>query len=80
MTEENLNYDGYAALRKELSIITSYMGTHEDVKRSLELVRNRVIDVEKIITHRLPISQAQRAMELAISKDDDAVKVVLVHK
>jgi threonine dehydrogenase-like Zn-dependent dehydrogenase len=80
MTEENLNYDGYAALRKELSIITSYMGTHEDVKRSLKLVRDRVLDVEKIITHHLPISQAQRAMELAISKDDDAIKVVLVHQ
>jgi L-iditol 2-dehydrogenase len=80
MTEENLNYDGYAALRKELSIITSYMGTHEDVERSLALVRNRVVDVEKIITHRLPISQAQRAMELAISKDEDAIKVVLVHQ
>jgi (R,R)-butanediol dehydrogenase/meso-butanediol dehydrogenase/diacetyl reductase len=33
--------------------------------------------VEAIVTHRLPIEDAQRGMELALTKNDNAIKVIL---
>jgi len=35
------------------------------------------VDVNAIATHVLPIEEAQRGMELASTKDDNAIKVIL---
>jgi len=35
------------------------------------------VDIEAIATHQLPIEEATHAMELAKSKEDGAIKVIL---
>jgi threonine dehydrogenase-like Zn-dependent dehydrogenase len=47
------------------------------VRRAIELAASGQVDVEGILTHVLPIEEAQWGMELAHTKDDGAIKVIL---
>jgi len=77
LTESPLHLDAYEILRKELEIIGSINSTHENMQRAIALAVSGQLDVSAIVTHVLPIEEAQRGMELAMTKDDDAVKVIL---
>jgi L-iditol 2-dehydrogenase len=67
----------YDIIGKELHVLGSSMSNYDDVRTAIELVASGQVDVEAITTHRLPIEEAQRGMELAYTKDDGAIKVVL---
>jgi alcohol dehydrogenase len=42
-----------------------------------EIVRNGKVNLNDIITHRLPLSEAAHAYDIFKKKEDDCVKVVL---
>lgn len=69
----------YKIFRQNLRMIGS---VHPDVQRDLPLaldfIRQQRIDVSRLITHRFPLEEAQAAFELAISKTDHPIKVLLV--
>jgi threonine dehydrogenase-like Zn-dependent dehydrogenase len=50
---------------------------HEDMQQAVALAVSGHVDVSAIATHVLPIEEAQRGMELASTKDDGAIKVIL---
>jgi L-iditol 2-dehydrogenase len=77
MTEAPLQFMAYSIISRELHIIGSSMSTNDDVEEAIELAASGRVDVEGIFTHVLPLEEAQRGMELAQSKEDDAIKVVL---
>jgi threonine dehydrogenase-like Zn-dependent dehydrogenase len=77
LTESRLALKAYDIISQEKQILGSLMASHEDVGRALDLAASGLVDVEGILTHLLPIEEAQRGMELASTKDDDAIKVVL---
>jgi L-iditol 2-dehydrogenase len=77
LTDAPLRFAAYPLIRKELSVLGSIMSSHADVRAAIELAASRRVDVHGIVTHRLPIEQAQRGFELAHSKDDGAIKVML---
>jgi L-iditol 2-dehydrogenase len=77
ITEELLPLRAYDILSRELSLIGSTMCNHDDVRRAIDLVASGRVDVEGILTHVLPIEHAQRGLELAQTKADGAIKVVL---
>jgi 2-desacetyl-2-hydroxyethyl bacteriochlorophyllide A dehydrogenase len=68
---------GYDLIKKELHLLGNSMSIHQDVEEAIALAASGRVDVEAIYTHLLPIEEAQRAMQLAASKDDGAIKVVL---
>ena len=77
LTVAPLQFLAYPIISKELHIVGSIMGHHDDVRRAIELAASGRVDVAGIHTHTLPIEEAQRGMELARTKDDGAIKVVL---
>lgn len=77
LTAAPLQLAAYEIISRERQILGSIMGTHHDVQQAIELVTSGRVDVEGILTHLLPIEEAQRGMELASSKDDGAIKVML---
>ncbi len=77
ITHEPLKFQAFDIISKELSMIGSVMANHEDVKTAIEMVSTGAVDVNAILTHSLPIDQAQRGMELAQTKAEEAIKVVL---
>jgi L-iditol 2-dehydrogenase len=77
LTDAPLQFDAYSIIGKELQIIGSLMGSQGDVEKAIDLAASGQIDVEAIATHRLPIEQAERGMELASTKNENAIKIIL---
>jgi L-iditol 2-dehydrogenase len=72
-----LRLTAYEILRKELEIVGNMSTNHENVQRAIALAVSGQVDVNAIATHVLPIEEAQRGMELASTKDENAIKVIL---
>jgi L-iditol 2-dehydrogenase len=77
LTEAPLTFPAYPLIAKELELVGSLMTTQADVRRAIELAATGQVDVLGIATHTLPIEQSQRGMEIAHTKDDGAIKVLL---
>ena len=77
LTYAPLQLTAYEIIGKELHIVGCIMSNHEDVRRAIELAASGQVDIEGILTHVLPIEEAQRGMELAGTKEDGAIKVIL---
>lgn len=77
LTEAPLQFMGFKVISREAHIIGSTMANYADVRDALELVASGRVDVTGIVTHHLPIEEAQHAMELAATKRDGAIKVLL---
>jgi threonine dehydrogenase-like Zn-dependent dehydrogenase len=51
----------------------------EDCHRAaLELLTDRELDLGSLVTHRLPLSEWRRALDLAARGKDEALKVAMV--
>lgn len=77
MVEKPAEIDVYTVLSRELSIIGSTMSNHGDVRTAIDLAASGQVDLDAVATHVLPVEQAQRAMYLAQTKEDGAIKVLL---
>lgn len=75
--EGPVTFDPYRIIQKEVTIIGSLMSNDKDVHEAVELVASGQIEPQHIVTHQLPIDEAQHGFELAATKDDGAIKVVL---
>jgi L-iditol 2-dehydrogenase len=62
--------------RDEISVLTSYAGSGDDLRESLALIRDRKVRVGDMITHRLPLAQANLGFQLTAS-GQDSIKVIL---
>jgi L-iditol 2-dehydrogenase len=63
-------------LAGEISVIHSYSGAPADARMAFSLIRNHQIDVKSMITHRLPLEQAQEGFRLT-AEADRSLKVML---
>ena len=61
---------------KEVRILTSYYCGPPDIQEAIELLAAGAIDVERMITHRLPLEDIVRGFELVMS-GEEAVKVII---
>jgi L-iditol 2-dehydrogenase len=77
LTHEPLNFMGFKMIGKETHLIGSTMSNLEDVRQAIALAASGQVDVNGIVTHHLPIEEVQRGMELAATKEDEAIKVLL---
>lgn len=77
LTEAPLQLWAYDLISSEKQLIGSNMATYTDVQQAIALAASGQVDVEGIVTHILPLTEAQRGMEMASSKDDNAIKVIL---
>jgi L-iditol 2-dehydrogenase len=73
---ETLPVEVWELWRNEITITTSYGGSPQDIEIALKMIRSRRIEVEDLITHRLPLTEAKKGFELA-SRGNDSLKVVL---
>ncbi len=62
--------------RDEISLVTSYAGTGEDLVESMELIRARKVRVADMVTHRLPLAEAGVGFQLTAS-GQDSIKVII---
>jgi L-iditol 2-dehydrogenase len=62
--------------RDEISVITSYAGSGQDLVESIELIRSHQVRVADMITHRLPLAETGCGFQLAAS-GQDSLKVII---
>jgi len=74
---KKIDIDLSRILMNEKIVMGSLMFTRKDFEESLNLITSGKFVPREIITHRLPIEQAQQAFELMDKKSENVVKVVL---
>jgi L-iditol 2-dehydrogenase len=62
--------------RDEISIVTSYAGSGQDLVESIELIRTREVRVADMITHRLALADTARGFLLA-ANGQESIKVII---
>jgi L-iditol 2-dehydrogenase len=62
--------------RDEISVLTSYAASGQDLKESLDLIRDHKVRVGEMVTHRLPLADAGLGFQLTAS-GQDSIKVIL---
>ena len=61
---------------REIKVLTSYYCGPPDIKDALTLIESGQIEVEDMITHRLPLTQTAKGFEL-VSQRSDSLKVII---
>ncbi|MEK6972797.1 MAG: zinc-dependent dehydrogenase [archaeon] len=62
--------------RNEITLKTSYAASPQDLKEAIVLIEKKKITLNDLITHTLPLSDAQKGFHL-VAKADESIKVVL---
>jgi L-iditol 2-dehydrogenase len=62
--------------RDEIKVVTSYAGSGDDLKESLELIRDHKVRVADMVTHRLPLAETGVGFQLTAS-GQDSIKVII---
>ena len=66
----------YDFWRDEISVVTSYAGSGQDLLESIDLIRQRRVRVADMVTHRLPLAEAGRGFQLTAS-GQNSIKVII---
>ncbi len=61
---------------KEISIMTSYYCGPADIQAAIDLLDRKTIDVDDMITHRLPLTEVARGFKL-VSEGKESIKVIV---
>jgi L-iditol 2-dehydrogenase len=62
--------------RDEISVVTSYAGSGDDLKESLDLIRSHKVRVADMVTHRLSLAETGLGFQLTAS-GQDSIKVII---
>jgi L-iditol 2-dehydrogenase len=60
----------------ELSILGTYSSSPVDLAEALQLIAHRRVDLDPLVTHRLPLDKLALAFELAVA-GKDALKILI---
>ena len=71
-----LPIDLFDLWNKQIRIVSTYAGAGKDILDAIDLITSKQVIVEDMITHRLPLSEAQKGFDL-VSKAEKSIKVIL---
>ena len=61
---------------KELNVYGS-TGYADECETTLEFLKMKKVDIDKVITHRLPLEKVKEGFDLLCDKNSGAIKVIL---
>jgi L-iditol 2-dehydrogenase len=61
---------------KEIKMVSTYAGAPRDIEEAIELLKNKKIRVDDLISHELPLSKTSEGFKL-VSKADNSMKVII---
>ena len=71
-----LDLDAHALYTGEIDVCASYSAGPADMRRALELIATGTVDPGPFVTHRVPLAETGRALELA--RTGEALKALVV--
>ncbi|MGI0069520.1 MAG: zinc-binding dehydrogenase, partial [Nitrosopumilaceae archaeon] len=63
---------------KEIIITPSYASSENNTKAAFDIIKERKIDITKLITHRFDLSESAKALEYA-HQGNDAMKIIVTN-
>ena len=63
---------------KEITITPSYAASENDTKEAFELIKEKKIEIKKLITHRFDLSESAKALEYA-HQGNDSMKIIVTN-
>lgn len=75
--EKPLQLEAFDIVGRDVSIVGSQMYNAADIRTAIDLIATGKVQLDAMVTHILPLSQAQHGFEMASTKTDGAVKVIL---
>jgi L-iditol 2-dehydrogenase len=73
--EKKVNFPINAFWTQEIKIITSYYCGPADIEEAIRLISERKIEVNRLISHRLPLEETARGYQLILA--GEALKVII---
>jgi L-iditol 2-dehydrogenase len=61
---------------KEIKMVSTYAGAPRDINEAIDLIKEKKIRVDDLISHRLPLSKTAEGFKL-VNKAADAIKVII---
>jgi len=62
--------------RNDITLKTSYGADPTDLLQAIDLLSSGALPAERLVTHRLPLDEAQKGFDLVV-RAEDSIKVVL---
>jgi 2-desacetyl-2-hydroxyethyl bacteriochlorophyllide A dehydrogenase len=75
--DEPIQLDANDITQKHLTLRGSSMYNRHDIRTAVGLISSGEVTADAMVTHVLPLEEARRGFDLAATKDEDAIKVVL---
>ncbi len=63
--------------RNEISLVSSYGAAGDDLDEALALIKNKRLDIDTMITHKLPLEKTQEGFRI-VTEAKESLKVVLM--
>jgi D-arabinitol dehydrogenase (NADP+) len=73
----DVSFDAFTLFLKGITILTSFTSVRNSIQ-SIELLKNKRIDVSQLISHRLPLEEFGRGVELIKQKRENVKKVLII--
>ena len=74
--EEKIPIDVFNLWNKQVNIVSTYAAVKNDIIEAINLIKYKKIDINDMITHKLPLKEAQNGFEL-VRQAKDSIKVIL---
>ena len=74
--DENIPLNIFDIWNRGIRIVSSYAGSPADIFEAIEMLKNKKIEVENMITHRLPIDEIQKGFDL-VANAKESIKVII---
>jgi L-iditol 2-dehydrogenase len=71
-----LGLDGFSLYTREIDLCASYSAGPADMRAALELITTGRVDPAPLVTHRLPLDETRRALDLA--RSGEALKALVL--
>jgi len=76
MPKEMISLDLFDLWNKQITLVSTYAGAGKDIIDAIDLIGSKQLLVTDMITHRLPLTEAQKGFSLA-AHADESIKVIL---
>jgi L-iditol 2-dehydrogenase len=77
VSESDIPLQGMKFWRDEISMFFSYGASPDDLKKAIELIEEGLVNVRKMITHKVPLSDIMHGFKL-VSEAKASLKVIVV--
>jgi len=74
--QEDIKLPNLDIWRNEITITSSYGAAPKDLQESLDLIKNKKINVKDLVTHRFSLDKIREGFKLA-SKPDNSLKIII---